>query len=70
MKKYILLIVCFIFSVDSYSKVTIHGKILDEENQELNFYHHETHEIVNDIVKEDGRKTFQEFRDLVSQFKF
>lgn len=44
--------------------------ILDEENQELNFYHHETHEIVNDIVKEDGRKTFQEFRDLVSQFKF
>lgn len=35
--KYILLIACFIFSVDSYSKVTIHGKILDEENQPLEF---------------------------------
>lgn len=42
--------------------------ILNPENQELHFYHHETHEIVDDIVIEDGLKTFNEFKNLIKQF--
>lgn len=42
--------------------------ILDTETGKLNFHHHITHEIVNEIVIEDGKKTLAEFRDLIQQF--
>lgn len=39
------------------------------DNDYLTFYHHQTHEMVNDIVIPDGKKTLNEFRDLIKQFK-
>ena len=42
--------------------------ILDTETGELHFHHHETHEIVDDIVIPDGIQTLQSFRDLIKEF--
>lgn len=42
--------------------------ILNPETGELHFHHHETHEIVDDIVIPDGIKTLQDFRNLIKEF--
>jgi len=42
--------------------------VIDTNTLQLNFHHHVTHEIVNDIVINDGIKTLNEFRDLIKQF--
>lgn len=42
--------------------------LMDLDTLNLRFYHHETHQDVTDVVLEDGKKTFQEFKNLIAEF--
>lgn len=39
--------------------------VLDDQTQQIHFYHHLTHEDVTDVVLPDGQKTLAEFREFL-----
>lgn len=42
--------------------------ILDTDTYEVHFYHHETHEMVDDIVLDEGLRTLEEFKKLTRDY--